>query len=145
MENIKIQLKKGAKMPEYSTEGAACFDLFVHTVEVKENTATIGTGVFMELPHDKQLLVFSRSGHGFKNLVRLGNCVGVVDPDYRGEIKVKLVCDDPEQVDFLKSIQKGDKIAQAQLVPIIKTQFTIVDKIDTSTKRGSDGFGSTGR
>ena len=145
MENINIKLKDGAKVPVYSSKGAACFDLFAHTVDpIDGNSVKIGTGVFMDLPAAKQLLVFSRSGQGFKDLTRLANCVGVIDPDYTGEIAVKLVCDSPEKIEYIKSIKVGDKIAQAQLVPIIRAEFNVVDDLNKTTERGSGGFGSTG-
>ena len=145
MENINIKLKDGAKVPVYSSKGAACFDLFAHTVDpIEGNSVKIGTGVFMDLPADKQLLVFSRSGQGFTDLTRLAKCVGVIDPDYTGEIAVKLVCDSPEKIEYIKSIKVGDKIAQAQLVPIIRAEFNVVDDLNKTTERGSGGFGSTG-
>ena len=86
------------------------------------------------------MLVFSRSGHGFKNNVRLANCVGVIDSDYRGEVMVKLVYDG-----FTSNllVRNGDRIAQAMLVPAQQVTFEVVEELNT-TERGTKGFGSTG-
>lgn len=86
-----------ATLPSYATTGAACFDLHAvvdsadgQIVVLAGNAATINTGLAFELPHGHVLLINSRSGHGFKNSVRLGNSQGVLDADYRGEAMVRL-------------------------------------------------------
>ena len=90
------------------------------------------------------MLVFSRSGHGFNHAVRLANSVGVIDSDYRGEVKVKLACDDcPDDEPPLK-INPGDRIAQAMVLPIPRVEFEEVTEL-SATARGQGGFGSTGR
>ena len=85
------------------------------------------------------MLIYSRSGHGFKNDVRLANCVGVIDADYRGELMVKLTGDTYGQL----TIKPGDRIAQAMLVPVMKVHFKEVQEL-SETVRGAGGFGSTG-
>lgn len=88
------------------------------------------------------MLVFSRSGHGFKNDTRLANCVGVIDSDYRGEVMVRLTCDNMS-VNALH-VSPGDRIAQAMLLPVAQVEFEEVDDLG-ATKRGTGGFGSSGK
>ena len=77
--NVK-KLHPDATLPTYGTAGAACFDLSVVTIEGWGlSKATYGTGLSFEIPKDHVMLVFSRSGHGFKDDIRLSNCVGVID------------------------------------------------------------------
>ena len=137
--NVKT-LHPDAILPTYGTAGAACFDLytldsFAHT----ESSAIYATGLSFEVPKDHVMLIFSRSGHGFKDDIRLSNCVGVIDSDYRGEVKVKLAADGIRPPRFVK----GERIAQAMILPIQQVSFALVDEL-SDTERGGNGFGSTG-
>ena len=137
--NVK-KLHPDAALPTYGTTGAACFDLSVASVEGSYiNNATYGTGLSFEIPKDHVMLIFSRSGHGFKDDIRLSNCVGVIDSDYRGEVKVKLRGDCFASPNF----NQGDRIAQAMILPIQQVSFALVDEL-SDTDRGANGFGSTG-
>ncbi len=141
---IKInKLHEDAKMPTYGTAGSACFDLYASGVYNRfvSHVEVIGTGLAFEIPEGYVMLVYSRSGHGFKNNVRLANCVGVIDSDYRGEVKVKLICDNRNSTRL--EIETGDRIAQAMIVPVNQVDFEFVDELST-TDRGTGGFGSTG-
>lgn len=60
------------------------------------------------------MMIYSRSGHGFKNDVRLANCVGVIDSDYRGEVQVKMTNDNGDGNAI--TVRHGDRIAQAMIV-----------------------------
>lgn len=137
------KLHKDAIIPEYATYGAACFDLHAISdgpVDLYENcSAQFKTGLSFEVPENHVMLVFSRSGHGFKSGVRLSNCTGVIDSDYRGEVQVKLIKDTPG----ILSISNGDRIAQAMIIPVDKVDFEEVDEL-SDTIRGTGGFGSTG-
>lgn len=148
---IKI-LHDDAELPEYATSGAACFDL--KAVGIDEDniyrgewlnasnhirTVIVGTGLAFEIPTGWVMLIFSRSGHGFKNNVRLANCVGVIDSDYRGEVKVKLTADSFGGL----VVRNGDRIAQAMLVQVPHFDLVEVEEL-TATDRGEGGFGSTG-
>ena len=157
---MKLKLKhKDVQLPTYATTGAGCFDIRAdscndpdesiwytsdgETWQVtidKNETVILGTGLFFEVPKGKVLLVFSRSGHGFNSNIRLANCVGVIDSDYRGELKVKLTNDDPTSY---FEVNKGDRIAQAMLVDSNQVQFEIVEEL-SETERGVGGLGSTG-
>lgn len=135
--NVK-RLHPDAKVPVYASAGAACFDLSaLHGGEVNP-TGRFRTGLAFEVPVDHVMLVFSRSGHGFNNDVRLANCVGVIDSDYRGEVQVKLTTDDRPY-----NVMQGDRIAQAMVLPVQQMAFVEVDELG-STERGAGGFGSTG-
>ena len=83
--------------------------------------------------------MFPRSSVSFKSGVSLANCVGVVDSDYRGEIKIPLI--NHSDTDFI--IHNGDRIAQMVIMPVIIPVFTEIDELN-NTKRGEGGFGSTG-
>ena len=157
---LKIKrLHPNAVVPSYATEGAACFDLTAATVcgrtEFGEHVwngepVICGTGLAIEIPAGHVMLVFSRSGHGFKNDVRLANCTGVIDSDYRGELMVKLTSDMGELREQLEVpnvaplfVRPGDRVAQAMILPVERVQFAVVDELG-GTARGQGGFGSTG-
>lgn len=143
---LKIaKLNESVITPRYATEGSACFDIHSQTSGLVEVGAPLNckTGLSFEIPKDHVMLVFSRSGHGFKNDVRLSNCVGVIDSDYRGELGVKLSADQNTTGEGLR-VEVGDRVAQAMVIKCEQVQFTITDKL-TPTERGTGGFGSTGR
>lgn len=149
---MELRIKKlhpDAILPKYQTAGAACFDLHAclpdYGVCFTAGTSdTIRTGLAFEIPQGHVMLVFSRSGHGFKDNVRLANCVGVIDSDYRGEVKVKLTKDEQGHSDVsIFDVNHGDRIAQAMIIPVQQVQLVEVDELG-STDRGTGGFGSTG-
>lgn len=150
---MQVKVKKlhpDAIMPKYATDGSACFDLHCYapgTTPLKlggnydqiAQAATFFTGLAFEVPPGHVMLVFSRSGHGFKHGVRLVNSVGVIDSDYRGELAVRLIAD----TDLELTVGHGDRIAQAMIIPIPSVELVEVEEL-TSTERGTGGFGSTG-
>jgi len=140
---VKIKLLSGAaKVPTYGSDGAACFDLYAaDTVAVAPGrAATVKTDVAFEVPEGYVMMVYSRSGHGFKHGVRLVNCVGVVDSDYRGEVVARLHNDGRETY----VAEFGERVAQAMIVPVPRVEFQVVDEL-SPTERGEGGFGSTGK
>ena len=150
--NVRIRkLHPGAKLPTYATDGSGCFDLYAATVAGMSHLGSnvdadfpvaCDTGLAFEIPSGHVMLVFSRSGHGFKHGVRLANCVGVIDADYRGPVAVKLTCDeDHDGVPMF--VKPGDRIAQALIIPFPRISFTEVDEL-SATDRSAGGFGSTG-
>ena len=147
--NIK-KLHPNAKTPTYGTDGAACFDLYAATVDGYEHTGSViyggkpvvvGTGLAFDIPEGWCLMVYSRSGMGFKHGIRLANGTGVIDSDYNGELMIKLVCDEE---DGMYRIDPGSRVAQAKLEPVERCTFTEVDTLP-DTERGTRGLGSTGR
>lgn len=151
---MKLKIKKtrpDAIVPKYATSGAACFDLhaaddrFEHIGPCSVRSmdpVTFGTGLSFEVPEGFVLLIFSRSGHGFNHDTRLANCVGVIDSDYRGEVKVRLSRDTSTDTAGI-IVRPGDRIAQAMLVQIPRVELEVVEEL-TTTERGAAGFGSTG-
>ena len=136
------KLSPAATLPTYGTKGAACFDLYAleSGVVPQGGATTARTGLAVEVPEGHAMMIYSRSGHGFKNGVRLSNGTGVIDSDYRGEIMVRLHNDG--QVDY--EVQMGERIAQAMVIPVLQVQVTETDELG-QTERGEGGFGSTGK
>lgn len=148
------RLHENAIIPKYQTAQSACFDLHAATVAgastIGSNVTqgfpvTCGTGLAFDIPENNVMLIFSRSGHGFKHQVRLSNCAGVIDADYTGEVMVQLVCDEPDHdmghVPFF--VRPGDRIAQAMILPVDQWAIEEVTELK-ETERGAGGFGSTG-
>ena len=127
--NIK-KLNKNAIIPTYGSEYAAGADLYACVegeVEIKPHTtAVIPTGVALELLATKKGLAPA-------------NKVGVVDCDYRGEVKVAL----HNHSDVAQCICAGERIAQLVITPYITAVFEEADEL-SATARGAGGFGSTG-
>lgn len=141
---MKIKkLNSKAIPPQYATDGASCFDIFCYekpewTMEKGNWVTTIKTGWAVEIPHEHALIIYSRSGHGFKNLTTLVNGTGVIDYDYRGEVMVKLVC----HATSYPHIKAGDAVAQGCIVNTPRTYFMEVEEL-SETVRGEKGIGST--
>ena len=94
----------------------------------------------MEIPEGYFGAIFARSGKACKQGLRPANCVGVIDSDYRGEVKVCMTNDDLNP----QKVEPGERIAQIVFIPFKATEFTVVDELD-ETERGVGGFGSTGK
>ena len=141
--NIK-RLTETAILPERGSAYAAGYDLFADITESVEiqphETKMIGTGLAMEIPEGYFGGVFARSGLSAKEGLRPANCVGVVDADYRGEVKVALHNDGK----VVREIKVGQKIAQLVVVPFLSVEFEEVEEL-SETVRGVGGFGSTGK
>lgn len=146
MINIK-KTDENAKTPTYSSEFAAGADLYavVHNEEKKieilpGETTFIGTGLEFEIPQGYVGLIYARSGMACKNGLAPANKVGVIDSDYRGEIMVALY----NQSNETKVITSGDRIAQIIIQPVEQFGFKVKENL-SGTKRGENGFGSTGK
>ena len=142
---IKIKrLNERAKIPTFGTEFSAGADLYCaeeHEISVcSGQKCSIGTGISMEIPEGYVGLVFARSGLACKNGLRLCNSVGVIDADYRGEIKVVLHNDS----EYVREIKPGERVAQMIVMPYPKVSFIEVEEL-SDTVRGKSGFGGTGR
>ena len=142
------KLHPDAKLPYRGSAAAAGYDLYsVDTVCIESGeTRLIHTGIAMELPENFWAGIYARSGLATKKGLRPANCVGVIDPDYRGEIMVALHNDSSN----IQHIEAGDRIAQLifhPLVYIIPDQngdiWEIVEEL-SETDRGEGGFNSTG-
>ena len=144
------KLTESARLPSQAYEAGA-YDLYCDTVKRNKDigmveTVVIGTGLAIAIPDGYVGLIFSRSGQGFKYDVRLSNSVGVIDSDYRGEIKIKLTSDSFIGDNYLASVNPSTVDPIAQMLIIAKPQFEmeVVDQLPESL-RGTGGFGSSNR
>ena len=139
--NFKL-LSQSAKAPVYSSKSAAGADLHNDGGDLviePNQTVFAGTGIAMQIPEDYVGLVFARSGLACKQGLAPANKVGVIDSDYRGEIKVALYNHSTQT----RQVQQGERIAQIVIVPYLACEF-FEGEID-QTERGEGGFGSTGK
>ena len=142
---VKVKkLNERAKLPTFGTDFSAGADLYcVETEDVvvhPQATVFVGTGISMEIPTGYVGLVFPRSGLACKRGLCLANCVGVIDSDYRGEIKVAL----NNEGNFPQTVSPEERVAQIIIMPYPKVTFTEVEEL-SDTVRGESGFGGTGR
>ena len=137
------RLSKNIPLPKYETEGSSGMDLTANVNKVIEiqpgKSEIIPTGLALSIPKNYEIQIRPRSGLAAKNQISVLNTPGTIDEDYRGEIKVILI--NLGEKKFV--IEKGLRIAQMVLCPVIKAELEEVDELD-ETKRGSGGFGSTG-
>ena len=144
--NVKIKkLYDNAVIPTEGSKKAAGHDLYAcldsdEVVIYPHTTLLVKTGIAMEIPEGYYGGVYARSGLSSKKGLRPGNCVGVIDSDYRGEIKVPLHNDS----DIVQSIKTGDRIAQLIIQPYLNVEFEEADEL-SNTERGSGGFGHSGQ
>ena len=136
---------KTPSLPRYQTGDAAAMDVAAFLPEEGEVTLAPGewklipTGLCMAIPSGCGGFLLGRSGLAAKFGVSLTNSVGLIDADYRGEVKVNLINHGTEP--FV--IRDGDRIAQFLLMAVPRVEACPVDTLD-ETARGTGGFGSTG-
>ena len=137
---LKVVVGPGGALPEYASAAAAGADLRAsEAVELAPGArAAVATSLRLEIPPGHVGLVWPRSGlavrHGIDTLA------GVIDSDYRGELKVVLVNHGDQPV----RIAPGDRVAQLLVQRVERVLFTAAAQVD-DTARGGAGFGSTGR
>ncbi len=139
------RLDPRVQLPAYQTPGAAAMDLAALLEEpltvAPRALVSIPTGLAIALPDAGWVaLIFARSGLGIKHGIALSNGVGVIDSDYRGEIRVGLT----NLSDIPYTIQPGDRIAQLMVVPVARAAVLELEELP-DTARGAGGFGSTGK
>ncbi len=145
---MTLQVKKldpRAVIPSRATPGSAGMDL--HALLDRPLTVLPGervgvpTGIAIGLPSPETVgLVYARSGLATKFGLTLSNCVGVIDSDYRGELRVGMI----NLSDKPYTIEPGERIAQLVIAPVLLPVVEETDELD-QTQRGEGGFGSTGR
>ena len=144
MNNLYLQCKrldKDAKLPMKQSSGAAGFDLFANEdaeMWKQDRSDPIGTGISIAIPPGYYGRIAPRSGLAVKHGIDV--LAGVIDSDYRGEIKVILLNTDREERFYVK---KGDRIAQLIIEWCGNHTVMDVSELD-ETDRGQSGFGSTG-
>lgn len=142
MKTIQLkQLHPAALVPTQATRHSACWDLYAleDTWITGGGVALVRTGWAMQIPDGHCVKIYPRSGLSTKHGIRLANCVGVIDADYRGEILVALHNDSNTSYD----VKAGDRVAQFMLEVVVPSALTVVEELD-STVRGAGGFGSSG-
>ena len=135
--------------PEYATAGSAgldlraCLDEPLNLAPGQTELIATGMAIYIEDPH-YAAMILPRSGLGHKHGIVLGNLVGLIDSDYQGPLMVSLWNRGSETF----SINIGDRIAQLVIVPIVQTEFHIVEEFSadnqSTNERGTGGFGHTG-
>lgn len=144
IKNTLTKEQLNEKLPNYSSEGNAAFDLRLAlseplTLEPNESKVIgVGYGVWIEDPNFVGYIL-PRSGLGSKGIV-VGNLVGVIDSNYQGELKVCVWNRSNEK----KTIEPWDRVAQFIISPVVHGEMTLVDDYNNVSDRGSKGFNSSG-
>ena len=137
------RLSKEVILPKYETDGSSGLDLAAcidKNIEIKPGKSeTIPTGLAVAIPKNFEIQIRPRSGLASKNQISVLNTPGTIDSDYRGELKVILI----NLSDKIFIVEKGLRIAQMVLCPIVKAKLKEVKSLE-DTQRGTGGFGSTG-
>ena len=145
MQTVRVKkLHPNACLPTYGSASAAGADLYAClesavTIQPGE-TFWVPTGIALEVPSGCAGFVFARSSMGAKRGLAPANKVGVIDSDYRGEIRVVLLNHSKEP----QTIQPGERVAQFVITPVVTPAYMEAEALD-ETDRGSGGFGSTGK
>ena len=145
MEPVRVKLlRAGAKLPTYGSAEAAGADLYACLEEpvtiAPGETVFIPTGIALEVPKGCAGLIYARSSMGAKRGLAPANKVGVIDSDYRGEVRVVLLNHSPS----VQTVEPGERIAQLLITPVFTPGFVQAEALD-DTSRGTGGFGSTGK
>ena len=131
-------------LPYYATAGAAAVDLHACIDEAvvipAQGQAVIMTGIAVAVPEGYVGIMAARSSMGVRHGVWMCNGIGVIDSDYRGELRVGLY--NSREEDYV--VEPGDRIAQLMIVPVLCPEIEVVAQLP-ETARGTGGFGSTGR
>jgi len=140
---LKVRrLGDASQLPTRAHPGDAGLDLYAaEAVRLGPGErAMVGTGIAIEIPPGHAGLVLSRSGNAARHGIALVNAPGLIDPGYRGEVRVLLLNTDRE-LPFIA--ETGDRIAQLLVTPFTAAEPVEVDELDESD-RGEGGFGSSG-
>ncbi len=141
---VKVINQSKNPLPNYETAGSAGMDLRANleepiTLQPMERKL-IPTGLFVEIPMGYEGQIRPRSGLAIKHGLSLINCVGTIDSDYRGEVKIPLINLSNEAF----TIEHGERVAQFVLAAHGMVEWQLENSLN-DTKRGAGGFGSTGK
>jgi dUTP pyrophosphatase len=138
---LRLPHGAGLALPAYATSGAAGMDVLAAEDVLLAPGArhAVATGLALAIPPGFEIQVRPRSGLALKHGISVPNTPGTIDSDYRGELKVILINHGSEPF----SIQRGDRVAQLVLAPVVQAAWDEVESLD-ETARGTGGFGSTG-
>lgn len=138
------RLDPRATLPSQAHDDDAGYDLHANvdvTIPPGGGRALVPTGLAVAIPQGHGGFVLPRSGLALKHGVTVVNAPGLIDPQYRGEVKVLLLNTDPETP---YAVTRGDRIAQLVIQRVEYVEWRVVDTLDETT-RDTFGFGSTGR
>jgi dUTP pyrophosphatase len=138
----------GVALPSYETGGSAGADIRANLPEAERagfilkpmERRIVPTGLRIEIPEGFEVQIRPRSGLALKHGITLPNTPGTIDSDYRGPLGVLLVNLGAEPY----TVQHGERIAQMVVAPVVQARFALTESL-SDTKRGTGGFGSTGR
>ena len=136
-------LGASARLPARAYDHDAAYDLHAAEELVIEplGRAVVSTGLALGLPPGMAALTLPRSGLAARHGISLVNAPGLIDPGYRGEVRVILLNTDRHEA-FRVAV--GDRIAQLLFLPLANVDLAVTDQLD-QTERGPQGFGSSGR
>lgn len=141
---LSEKIGKEIPLPYYATQGAAALDLHACIDEPvvigPGERVVVPTGLAVAIPTGYVGILAVRSSMGVRNGVTLSNGIGVIDSDYRGPLGAGL--HNLSKTPY--TVQPGDRVAQLMVVPVIREQIEVVEELPP-TRRGTGGFGSTGR
>jgi len=143
-QGVKVINKSTNPLPSYETIGSAGMDLRANLdsplIINPMERILVPTGLFLEIPLGFEGQVRPRSGLAIKYGLSLINCVGTIDSDYRGEVKIPMINLGAEPF----TIEHGERIAQLVLAKHGIVEWELEDTLN-DTERGVGGFGSTGK
>lgn len=136
-------LRPGARLPARAYSGDAAYDLFSadELCVAPQARAVIGTGIALDLPPGMAALTLPRSGLAARHGISLVNTPGLIDPGYRGEVKLIVLNTDSAE-EFTVTV--GDRLAQLLLITLSQVELHEIGEL-SSTHRGTRGFGSSGK
>ena len=145
MSTIHVKkLSPDAILPTYGSGEAAGADLYAclpETVSIAPGEVFwVPTGIALEVPKGCAGLIYARSSMGVKRGLAPANKVGVIDSDYRGEIRVVLL----NHSNTVQTVSPGERVAQMIITPVLTPAYEEAEDL-TDTARGEGGFGSTGK
>lgn len=145
MNTIRVKkLSPNAILPTYGSNEAAGADLYAcleETVSIAPGEVFwVPTGIALEVPKGCAGLIYARSSMGVKRGLAPANKVGVIDSDYRGEIRVVLLNHSSQ----VQTVSPGERVAQLIITPVLTPAYEEAEEL-TDTVRGEGGFGSTGK
>ena len=135
---VNIKLTEESQVPKKGTEESAAYDLrsSKRTMLEPGTITMVDLKLKLELPPGYFMKLYSRSGLALKGILTVA---GVIDSDYRGPVRALLYNSTQQQF----CVEKGQRITQAVILPVLNVQWTKEDGINHDTKRGEGGFGST--
>ncbi len=145
MSTIRVKkLSPDAILPTYGSNEAAGADLYAclpETVSIAPGEVLwVPTGIALEVPKGCAGLIYARSSMGVKRGLAPANKVGVIDSDYRGEIRVVLL----NHSNTVQTVSPGERVAQLIITPVLTPAYEETEDL-SDTARGEGGFGSTGK